>query len=64
MRSNYQTGARIGSVKPTYICRLVILASGERQTNRSRHRHVTILTGNVGIHGGNSGARESRRHYR
>ncbi len=50
----------IGSVKPAYICQgwgPQRQANGE-QTARAIAM-LPILTGNVGIHGGNSGARES-----
>jgi Tat-targeted selenate reductase subunit YnfE len=53
----------IGSAKPAYICQGW---GPQRQANgelTSAIAMLPILTGNVGINGGNSGARESTYHH-
>ncbi|MGU0015336.1 hypothetical protein ACVXG9_00835 [Escherichia coli] len=49
----------IGTAKPAYICQGWAATPGKRRTDCTRYCYVTYFDGNVGISGGNSGARES-----
>ncbi len=56
-----QLAREIGSAKPAYICRMgtaTPLLTGSRP---HAHAMLFVLTGNVGINGGNSGVREGTR---